>query len=61
MERYWVIDFYEKPEILIKTNDFSQAETILSQRIEDTDGECEAYIYDTLNRKYYSNGERLID
>lgn len=54
MERYWVIDFYEESEILIKTNNFLQAEMILNQRIKDTDGECEVYIYDTLDKKYYS-------
>ena len=48
-----VIDYYENPkgELLGLDLTASQAEKIINERIEDTDGECDIYVYSQLDEK----------
>lgn len=47
MKKFRVADFYEdySGEIIGETNDYNEAVRIKKQQIEDTDGECDVWIY----------------
>lgn len=51
MKRYYVIDVYEDIEVIGTTDDFKTALNMVSQRKNDTDDECSAWIYDTTLEK----------
>lgn len=47
MKKFRVGDFYEdwSGEIIGETDDYNEAVRIKNQRIDDTDGECDVWIY----------------
>lgn len=51
MKRYFVIDVYEDIEVIGTTDDLDTALNMVSQRENDTDSECSAWIYDTTLEK----------
>ena len=47
MKRYYVIDVYEDIEVIDTTDCLDTALAIESERVNDTDGECAVWIFDT--------------
>ena len=47
MKRYYVIDVYEDIEVIDTTDCLDTALIMESERINDTDGECAVWIFDT--------------
>lgn len=47
MKRYYVIDVYEGIEVIGATDNLEIALDIESERVNDTDGECAVWIFDT--------------
>ena len=47
MKRYYVIDVYEDIEVIGTTDDLDTALVMESERVNDTDGECAVWIFDT--------------
>ena len=53
MERFIIVDFYEYPEVIGRTNSEKEASEIKNERYDDTDGEADVCIYDMERTKDY--------
>lgn len=49
---YYVVDYYEEPEVIAECTRLSDAQRIRSYQIEDTDGECNVEILTEDEYKY---------
>ena len=47
MKRYYVIDVYEDIEVIDTTDCLDTALVMENERVNDTDGECAVWIFDT--------------
>lgn len=53
MERFIIIDYYDYPEVIGRTNSEEEANRIRSERYDDTDDEADVCIYDMENAMDY--------
>ena len=51
MELWLVVDYYEDMELLGMDMTREQAEAVIAQRIEDTDGECDCQMFSQSDEK----------
>lgn len=53
MERFIIVDYYDYPEVIGRTNSEEEANRIRSEKYDDTDDEADVYIYDMENTMDY--------
>lgn len=53
MERFIIVDYYDYPEVIGRTNSEEEAKRIRNERYDDTDDEADVYIYDMENTMDY--------
>lgn len=53
MERFIVVDFYDYPEVIGRTDSEEEANKIQDKRYDDTDGEADVCIYDMKKTRDY--------
>lgn len=53
MERFIIVDYYDYPEVIGRTNSEEEAKRIRGERYDDTDDEADVYIYDMENTMDY--------
>lgn len=53
MERFIIVDFYDYPEVIGRTNSEEEANRIQDERYDDADGEADVCIYDMERRQDY--------